>query len=302
LNNLLEEVLAAQSPHGAFRSEVQAQESVSEENCFITTLVLFELMDILSVVQVRPLDEALQRGLRFVEACADPGMYGVFCFYPPLLDTPRYKGVLPPDIDDTVLAWTAAVRLGRRTREAAADMLRRVIEPRAIGAQCVGEPRWLQKGASLTWFTSPTPENAVDLCVNANVVALYALCGQTTHANYTGMVTMLDQALQQTTIALSDMAELAPYYAHRLELLYAVERAVQLGATDLLGTLTRLRRSAWAVEDIDANWPRKRPICCSPAGFPFWIAPALQAARQLSFVLRGRCTSREEGQTRKGGS
>lgn len=287
-SDLLDEVLSYQSPRGAFRSQVQADEPVRDENCFITALVLFELIDVLPLLRKPELEPAVERGLDFIEHCAEAEMREAFCFYPPHLDSPRYNGVLPPDIDDTVLAWTAEIRSGRRNLEAAADMLRRIVEPYSLKSCCTGHQPWMRPGASLTWFTPPMGHNPADLCVNANVLALYALCGEKAHPNYAAVVMMLDQALDRTSITNADMVDLAPYYAHPLELVYAVQRAIRVGAEDLAPMLQREGLFAWAAHDINANWPRDRPICCYPPGYPFWIAPALQTARQLSFVARQR--------------
>jgi hypothetical protein len=288
---LLNEILAHQSDRGAFRSQIQAEVRIVDENCFITLLVLFELIDLLPLLRTTQLENAVERALDFIEHCADPDMPGAFCFYPPRLDSPRPNGVLPPDIDDTVLAWTLGIRSNRRTPQAAADALKRVVEPYTLTSRSASHQPWARCGASLTWLRSQLDDNPIDLCVNVNVLAFYSLCRHRKHPNYAAMLAMLRDALHAGDIATNDVIRLSPYYAHPLEILYAVRRAIESGAEDLTPTRERLELSPWATEDIDSSWPRNRPICCYTAGYPFWIAPALQAARQLSFLARRRSTS-----------
>jgi hypothetical protein len=114
--------LAVNARRGAFSSTVEGpQGRVADETCFVTAQVALILADPRAQAErqavpgphAEELERALSRALDFVETCAVPGMPGAFSFYPPD-GTARLDIRLPPDADDTALAWMALMAGGRR--------------------------------------------------------------------------------------------------------------------------------------------------------------------------------------------
>lgn len=269
---LLREVLAEQGCNGGFRSQV---EDVTDENCCVTALVLLELADCPA--------EAARRALDFLEQCEDPRQPGAFRFYPWSGDSPRLPIMrLDADADDTALALLALIKHGRRGADDARRALADVIEPHRAHFLRGDEPPWVCTGAMRTWLIPRAAGNPVDCCVNANVAALYAAAGRTADAGFRAACDTVAAAVRATSAAPAYLRTVAPYYLHPLELLYAVRRAVAFGASPLAGTLEALEAQPWAGDDRSSGWFRRRPLCANAGGRPVWVAPPLQAARQLS--------------------
>lgn len=291
--DLLREVLSYQSDYGAFTSQVQCRTLITDENCFVTTLVLLELARVmphlrdLDPEQELPVIAGIERALDFVEACRDSSVEGSFRFYPDGLRSPRvHYDFLSADIDDTVLAWTALILFGRREHDAALAMLRKAVESRVVDQLQPGDGPWVCPGVCRTWFGTRPGDDPVDVCVNLNVSALYALCGQSRAPLPSAVSEMLCEAIVHHDFASPDIGSLATYYAHPLELVYAIRRALRFGAgKNLKRVLSRLEAFEWAHEDKRTHCSRTRPICGDASGPPFWMAPAVQAARELSELL-----------------
>ena len=272
---LEQEVLAEQAQDGGFRSRVGTE---IDENCFVTSLVLLELSNC-------PADAA-SRALDFIERCEDPRQPGAFRFYPWNGDSPRLRIMrLDDDADDTALAWLTLLKYGRRDAHAARQALARIIEPHRTHFLRGDEPPWVQLGAARTWLIDRAADNPVDCCVNANVAGLYAAVGSTTEPGFLAACETVARAVRSTSGSPPHLRVVAPFYRHPLELLYAVQRAVRVGASPLVGTLAEIKLLPWAAEDRASGWLRERGICCNAGGLPVWIAPALQAARQLSLLI-----------------
>jgi hypothetical protein len=270
--SLAKEVLGAQGVHGGFQSQV---EHVIDENCFVTSLVLLELDDLPA--------EATNRALDFLEQCEDPRQPGAFRFYPAGGDSPRLTiPHLDPDADDTALALLALMKYGRRTAADARRSLADLIEFHAAHFLRGDEPVWVRKGGARTWLIPRADGNPVDCCVNANVATLYAAAGRNAAPGLTAACETIGGAVRMTLASPAQMRAVAPFYLHPIELLYAVRRAVQHGVFQLADTLRLLEEQRWAADDEASGWRRRRPVCSNAGGRPIWVAPALQAARQLS--------------------
>jgi len=282
---LIGEIVSAQAPSGGFQSFVG---SCTDENCFITALILLEIH-----AGVSPrLDDAITRALDFLEACEEPERPGAFRFYPLRLPSPRIPiGRITADADDTALAQLALIRHGRRGRVDAQRTLDQVIAPNRVTFLRGDEPSWVRRGAVRTWLTSYAYGNPVDCAVNSNVAALHAAAGESAgpcfEAGFEAVCATVNDAVRLTGGSPAHLRSLAPYYANILELRYAIERAVAEGASPLAASLDILTADPCP----EPHWDRRRPICCNAHGRPLWIAPALQAARQLFTLLRPGCST-----------
>lgn len=269
--DLIREVLGAQGDYGGFRSQV---EDVVDENCFVTSLILLELDDLPA--------EAANRALDFVERCEDPRQRCAFRFYPKGGSSPRLKiPNLDPDADDTALALLALMKYRRRSIADARKALS-LIESDAAHFLRGDEPIWVRKGAARTWLIPRADANPVDCCVNANVATLYAVAGLTAEPGFQAACETVGGAVRLTLASPAHLRTVAPFYLHPIELLYAVRRAVERGVFLLTDTLRLLEAQRWAADDHASGWQRRRAVCSNSGGRPMWVAPALQAARQLA--------------------
>jgi hypothetical protein len=265
-------IVAAQSDDGAFRSFVTWRGRVLEDgNGCITALVVRAIGH---GRQPARLHDARARALDYLERCERSTAPGMFGFWPES-DRPAWAPHLPADADDTSLIALELFRAGRRSldwlrQEALLTLLRfRVLE----GEE---EPVWVRPGVFRTWLAHGRP-NPVDCVVNVNVATLLAVAGLTHLAAYRAIVSMMGAALE-TANGPAGMAGLSPFYAHPIELRWALTHAVASGANDLQPSLDRVRLTGVGVTgpSVDA------PVCCSAYGLRSWSAPLLQLVRRAA--------------------
>lgn len=279
----LDGLLALQCASGAFPSTVEGPDGpLQDETCFVTAQVALILGDLAGRRTVTPpLAEALlgarRRALDFVETCAAPGLPGAFAFYPPE-GTARLDIRLPPDADDTALAWIALLAGGRRSPNEAAAVLPPLFAGHGVRAPRRGDPPFARAPMVRTWLDPAAPANPVDLIVNLNVLASLAAAGVDLLARDgvgARLAARVVAALPQAVPSLSRLRMLAPFYAHPRELVEALSRAVGAGAGGLAPALARMASGAAPGARDDAQ-----PLYCNAHGRPLWRSPALQAARR----------------------
>jgi hypothetical protein len=195
------------------------------------------------------------------------------------LNTPRLPiHHLPADADDTALAWLALLEGGRRSNAQAHQALATVVEPARLLSVRGGDGPWVRTGAVRTWLCEQGRDNPVDLCVNANVAALCARVGWTQGTLHEGATRTVAAGVRITGGSAAFLRSATPFYAHGVELLHAVERAVVHGAASLHPALATLR-AAWG--DADTLHPdADQPLYCNSHGRPIWRSPGLQLARR----------------------
>lgn len=264
-------VLSQQADSGAFVSEVG---DISDHTCFVTASVAL----LLDPTRHRG---ALSRALDFIERCETVDQTGGFCFYPPRGATPRLVPELPPDADDTALAWLALLHGGRRDETAAAEAFANVLVP-AVRAFVPGHaPPWVRPYAVGTWLTEMGRRNPIDLTVNANVVAWAYRIGLEKHPICKGACMTLLAAARCEYPPRVFARRLTPYYADISELWFAVERAVRLGASSLAHVLDWLEH-ALSPEALCED----KPLYCNAHGAPLWRSPTLQYARRAHHAIQ----------------
>jgi hypothetical protein len=259
-------VLASQCSNGAFPSEV---EGLVDQNCFVTASVAL-LLD--------PCEHSapLSRALDFIERCEWAGRPGAFSFYPLDRSAPRIVEALPPDADDTALAWLALVHGRRRSVAEARAAFARWIAPASRQMVSGDSPPWIRPNAVRTWLVEQGRDNPIDLAVNANVAALAARIGLADHSASRGACDSLLAAAEGGFDPLAFLCRLSPYYADVSELWLAVHRAVSFGASQLAPARDWLGQALGpAVLRPD------KPLCCNAHRAPLWRSPVLQAARRL---------------------
>ena len=266
---VVDALVDAQTSDGAFRSFVTVRGRVVEDrNGFITALVV-------RAIGHDPLPPCLtaarERGLDYLERCARQCPSGSFGFWP-LDGRPTWAPDLPADADDTAVIALELFRGGRRSL----DWLRRValcaLLPFTVRS-CEGDPAWVTPGVFRTWLARGGA-NPVDCTVNVNVAALLAVAGLTHIAACRAAVSMVGAAVG-TAGDLKAVARLSPFYAHPLELRWALAHAVASGAHDFQTSLDRLDAAGLEAIDVVGD----RPVCCAAYGVRCWSAPILQLAR-----------------------
>lgn len=279
---LVADLLALQAPSGAFPSQVETPAGcVADETAFVTAQVALLLP---ALGQSEAAMYAHARALDFVEACEDASLPGAFRFYPQGGGGPRLIDSLPPDADDTALAWMALVagrrREAREGRARLADLLPRL----ACGPLRRGDPPFARAPLLRTWFLDSDP-GPVDLTVNLNMLAALAACGAaSSDSGLSGLMLQLAGRLSAVIAAhpptRSALRALSPYYADPAELAIAAARARACGAPGLEGLAGTL--APLDARERAAGRPHDRPLYCNAHGRPLWRAPALQLARRLA--------------------
>lgn len=266
-------LLAMQTASGAFPSTVDGGAvRLADETCFVTSSVVLLLLDISNSIGKLPdLDRAIARGLAFIERCADPDLPGAFRFYPRRAQGFQVRHDLPPDADDTALAWMALVGAGSRSAQQAADAVEPLFDRIRIRARSRGDAPWVRTGVYRTWLDGSLAVNPADLCVNANILACRAIAGL---PRLPEVVETLRSTRRAWTATPGNLRVLAPYYAHPDEVEIAIARAVRTGAMPQDG-LSATPEPA----------PDDQPLYCNSHGRPIWRSPALHRARHLQRAL-----------------
>ncbi|WP_444461505.1 hypothetical protein [Rhodobacter capsulatus] len=264
-------VLSRQTATGAFPSEVAGME---DETCFVTASVAL----CLDPVAHRP---ALDRALDFIESCEDPRLPGAFAFYPPRGRGPMLVRGLPPDADDTALAWLALLHGERRGTDPARAAFDAGIAPAACLMVPGAAPPWVRRGAVRTWLIERGRDNPVDLAVNANVLALACRLGLAAHPVAQGAAASLAAAAAGGFDPARFARRLAPFYADVTELWFAVRRAAALDDGTLGPVLEPVL--AWLAPVLGSRaLALDKPLYCNDHGRPVWRAPVLQRARRTT--------------------
>lgn len=275
--NILSDILKEQTVHGAFPSKVKMRDNLiaEDENVFITVLVLFELMRQEKTPEVC---DAISRGLDFVEACEVKPFSGIFRFYPSKLPSAKLNIPLYPDLDDSALSILILLYSGRRDEEWAYTVLPDVFETNRL-LYTNGHPAWIKAGAFKTWF-GDNHDNPVDCCVNINVLALYAYLGLNRSNVYKTALQSVKQGIKSSGLDHLHMRQLAPFYAHPLEVYECIKRAVHFGAIELAGERNAFQHlESYRTDGIN------HPVCCNDWGQPLWFSSTLQKARTISELI-----------------
>ncbi len=270
---------AARDARGAFESFVALNgRMITDRNGFITALVVRTLGH---GKLPPPLHEARERALDCLERCERRSVPGSFGFWPE--DTrPSWAPTVPGDADDTAIIALELHRAGRRPPEWLRRVALTVLLPfRVQRDEEEGEPAWVRSGVFRTWLVHRLP-NPVDCIVNVNVAALLASAGLAHIAAYRAVVDMVAEALAWTGDVPARVTEIAPFYAHPLELRWALAHAVAAGAGELAPSLERV--ASWSPQE-DACDP-DQPVCCSAYGGVTWRSPVLQHVRRGRDRLR----------------
>ncbi|HEX8354984.1 MAG TPA: hypothetical protein VF611_18910, partial [Pyrinomonadaceae bacterium] len=240
MDEIIANICARQSPGGAFLSTVRLPfGDVEDRNCFVTGLVLREI----AAVRGRPaVDEARRRAFGFLQRSKYPVYPYLFSFYPHRSHPFWMRSALYADADDTSVIVPEMVRAGLLPAESMAYVAENyLLKYRAAGdfGRHLTEP-WHREGVFLTWFTSADIENPIDCCVNTNVVGLLAAAGLRGMEGYAAACAMINEAAEQAAGRPEGGRRFTPYYPHPAEWFYALERAVEAGARELLPALEAL--------------------------------------------------------------
>ena len=286
-------LLSEQTARGAFESTVNSHGEIRvDETCFVTAQIALILTDIAGpcAAERDRICQARDRALDFVEACASEPVPGAFLFYPERIDSPRLPIRLPPDGDDTALAWLALMRAGRRSKDAARATLPVLFERLRAAATQRGDPPWVRSGVYRTWFGPSAGHNPADAGVNANILAALAEAGCLPPAVEDRAAAAVNAACSALEPSRSALRSLAPFYANVTEFAIALDRAVGAGATALTPAWTVLLSMRLDRRDRQAGRPLDRLLYCNLHGRPLWRSASLQRARRChDLVCAARC-------------
>lgn len=277
MNEIVEAICALQSPGGAFLSKVRLPFGDTEDrNCFVTGLVIRETS---SVHGYPALDEARRQAFAFLMRSKYPVYPYLFSFYPHHAHPFWMRNALYADADDTSIIALELARAGLFPAEALAYLAENFF----LKYRATGDFRhhltqdWQREGVFLTWFSSSDMANPIDCCVNTNVVALLASANLTGLDGYAAACDMINAAAKESAIEPLRSREFAPHYPHPVEWYYALEHAVNAGASALIPALESLRDAPLVKQDLLSE----SPLCSDAEGKIVWTAKVLTLARQL---------------------
>jgi hypothetical protein len=266
--------LRAEQAGGAFACTIHHKDGRIEpdRNGFATALVLRELP------RAPELAGVTASALDYLERCADPRLRGAYGFWP-LDERPPWAHAVPPDCDDSAVIALELLRAGRRSADATVDLL---LASLVTEAPRVG-PAWIRAFCFPTWLDAEfrRRDNAVDCAVNANVLALLAVCGLQHLPGYAESVAMIEAALAHAAAIDLDLRELAlrsltPYYPDPRVFEIVLAFAIECGAGELRGAHRRLR------DVLGVPAATRLALCGNAYAGPIWHCPALDLVRGLT--------------------
>jgi hypothetical protein len=287
---------AEQAPSGAFCCTiVYADHKEQDGNGFATALVLRGLR---RLGHSPGLDGTRRRALDFLERCADPEIPGAYGFWP-IAERPPWAQGIPADSDDTAVLALELYRHERRTLRQTRDTVYEVLVPRLLTHFDRSGPPWIRPLTFPTWLSRDGARraNPVDCCVNANVLALMAVCGLQHLPGYDESCAMIAAALAWAAApekGLEDVARqrtlrlrtLTPYYPDPAAFLTAVTHAVACGVDALQPALERLRDLC-----VQARPPAaaRGALCSNAYGGYIWRCRALDLVAAVQTAREPTC-------------
>lgn len=269
-----EPVLAAQQGDGSFLSYVHLSAGpIEDHNGFATALVL----DCLRQAPDLPATLAARdRGLAFLQSCADLSCAGRFRFYA----ADKQPGWMAPrlacDTDDTALFNLALLHAARIKRADIIRVIRDVLYPFRLAFRNERSEPWHRVGVLETWLDAKAYRNPVDCTVNVNVLTLLHASGAD-WPEAAAITEMLFAAVDWAGAVKGRAAKLSPWYPDPIEFIFAVERAAKAGVPQMATLFNRLKRQDWA----ERGKAKNLPICGSSDGRTVWTCPALSTARAI---------------------
>lgn len=284
MDDLVQAIRAHQSPGGAFLSLVRLPfGDVEDRNCFVTALVLRELVPITGNAV---LDDAKRQAFAFLLRSKYPSYRHLFSFYPHRSHPFWMTNALYADADDTSVILLETVRAGHT----AADALSYAAGQYFLTYRAVGDLRrhltqdWQRDGVFLTWLTSADVENPIDCCVNTNVVGMLAAARLSDLDGYAAACSMINDCAEQTARRPALSREFTPFYPHPVEWYYALRHAVDAGAHELAPAQDHLG----TLDSVQSAIGTTTPLCSDTAGNIVWTAEVLTLARQLRAQMVSR--------------
>jgi len=278
-----------QSAEGAFPARVHWDGRHYEDcNGFVTALVLRALHAVkTSQSCTADLERMRTRALTYLSTCKDTQLPGACRFWPPGAQPTWIPEALSADADDTAIYSLELARYGCLDQTSVRNIAYHVLvrhRLRHVDFDWPGPP-WLKPGVFRTWLGANASSQIVDCCVNANVVAFLSYTGLTHLPGYREACAMIEAAIRWAGESPARARSLSPFYAHPIELRYAIENAVQCGAKSLSASLTSLEEAPWAIE-APAGPALDRPICSNAYGPVTWTSDAVQLARHANLAAR----------------
>jgi hypothetical protein len=264
------QILESQSVSGAFPSTVTHHGvTMSDENCFVTALIVYELLRLDDAA----VSGAIDRALVFLESCRGPCG---FHFYPPGKE-PEWMGVrLPPDADDTALLARILYETGRLTLSEVTQLADTALEPHRQHYNPDPIAGWVHAGCYRTWLSHKQRPNPVDCCVNANVAALLAVIGRQESAGYRAACATVTNGIEWAGGIDWRLTLLTPYYPHPAEFFYSIERGIDAGIKEFREITS------------PAGWSGTLPCAGSLDRKTWWTSPELQALRNNRSTRRSQ--------------
>jgi hypothetical protein len=273
----LHDLAALQDEEGCFPSRVRFPHGndVIDRNSFVTALVVRALR---AVPSSSPHEPVRSRALDWLERCRASAPPGAFSFWPQAT-RPSWAASVPADADDTAVITVELLRHGRLDRAAGLRTACLALVPHRVHPrEPATRPPWVAPGSFLTWLVPASAPNPVDLCVNANVVALLAVLDATHLPGYDAAVATVAAGLAWAGGDPARLSALTPFYPDPRCLADALEHAVECGV-EQLGDAWREAATLAPASTTPAVWFR------SAYGRTEWHAPALDLARAIPHAL-----------------
>ena len=268
-----------QSVSGAFKSTVHLPfGKYDDDNAFITALVLRHMRNPPLRNELR---DVYHKAFAFLRRCESSIFPGVFGFWPDD-GHPTWMGRdrLKKDVDDSSIISLELVRSGLEENQYLENLAEKVLSQYRFFLSQSSKGDWRRSGVFLTWLDYYVISNPIDCCVNVNVIALFAYGDLKSLLGYQEACDMVNIAIQETNGNQQELSVLSPYYCHPVELFFAVEHAVEMGASELTPSLTYLMQQSWLKRYLDESYSPDTPICCHENGKIYWTSKIVQAVRE----------------------
>ncbi len=227
---------------------------------------------------------ALRRGgrnspcsmLEALERCRIPE--GGFGFWPTDM-RPSWAPLLPADADDTAIMTMELFLAGRLSLTEARRIACLTIGKHRISRLPQLRPPWLRTGVFSTWHRRGIAFDLIDCTAIANALALFAVLDLGTIPGVRASAELLRDAIAWAGDDELRACSLSPFYPDPVELVLALENAIDAGATDLVEAHALAVCTQWGQGAETRVAHEDHRVCSSPYGASVWRSPALARLR-----------------------
>lgn len=192
---------------------------------------------------------------------------------------PSWAPSLPADADDTAIMTMELFLAGRLSRTEARRIACLTIGKHRISRLPQLRPPWLRTGVFSTWHRRGIAFDLIDCTAIANALALFAVLDLQEIPGVRASTALMHDAIAWAGDDELRACSLSPFYPEPLELVLALDNAIEAGATDLAEARAAAIRTHWGRNAETRSAYDDHRVCSSPYGVSVWRSPALARLR-----------------------